>query len=163
MTKIRIKLGDLEVEAEGEEQFIKEELLGIVSAAAKLHGASPNLRGAGNGLPDRHNSAGRSGDPQSLKLTTSSIAAKLGAKSGSDLVLAASAQLAFVQNKTSFSRKDILAEAKTASAYYNENVAKNLSSYLNSLVKAHKLNEVSVDVYALHATAVTDLESKVAS
>lgn len=161
-TKLRIKFDDMEIESEGEEQFVKKELLDIVGAAVKLRESlGINSDSRPNGAEHRDSSHDRH-TRNPVQLTTSTIAAKLGANSGPDLILAASAQLTFVQNKDSFSRKELLTEAKTASAYYNENVGKNLSSHLNSLIKAHKLNEVSVGVFALHATARAELETKVA-
>jgi hypothetical protein len=162
MTKLRIKFDDMEIESEGEEQFVKKELLDIVAAAAKLReslGIDSDSRV--NGAENRDSSRVRRAH-DSIQLTTSSIATKLGAQSGPDLLLAAAAQLTFVQNKDSFTRRDLLNQARTASAYYNENVRKNLSSHLNSLVKGNKLNEVSVGVFALHAKARAELETKVA-
>src|SRR5437660_1241241 len=99
MTKLRIKVGDIEVESEADEQFIRKELLEIVSATVKLHensafGSEPVV----NGAEGRQLSPTRTSRTPA-QLTTGTIAAKLGANSGPDLILAASAQLTFVQNK----------------------------------------------------------------
>jgi hypothetical protein len=160
MTKLRIRTGDLEIDAEGEEQFVKNDVLELVKEIVRLQGSvSPSKE-----HKHKENSHLDPRGPQDpIKLTTSSIAAKLNAKSGPDLIIAAGAQLTFVQQKESFSRNDLLAEARTASAYYSENVRKNLSSHLNSLVKSRKLNEISVGVFAIHASARQELEAKISS
>jgi hypothetical protein len=162
MTKLRIKIGDFEIDAEGEEQFVKNDLLEIVKSAMKLQDTTvvrtrDFAGGAEGGEDDRHSRH------NVVQLTTSSIAAKLNAKSGPDLIIAAAAQLTFVQNKESFGRNELLKQARTASAYFNENVRKNLSSHLNSLVRARKLNELSVGVFAIHAAARAELETIIGS
>jgi len=153
----------MEIESEGEEDFVKGGLGDLVEAAVKLREtAQSGLRARPNGA-EHNNSSQRHQSGNSLKLTTSTIAAQLGVNSGHDLLVAAAAQLTFVQDKQSFTRKELLAEARSASAYYKENMRKNLSNYLNSLVKASTLNEVSAGVFALHANTRAELESKIVS
>ena len=98
-----------------------------------------------------------------LQLTTGSIAAKLNVKNGSDLLLSACARLALVDHRDTFSRKEILREAKTATGYYSENVSKHISRELDKLVRQKKINEVSSDTYALQAVAKEELTSQLGS
>ncbi|MCE9612600.1 MAG: hypothetical protein K8R23_20555 [Chthoniobacter sp.] len=158
MNKIRIKYGQLEVEFEGSEDFIKSELpelLETVTGLLKAAGTEVADTESGSVLPP---SAGTS--QPGLTLSTSSIAHKLGFKEGSDLVLAACAHLAFAQAKESFSRAEILKEMKAAKTYFKTSYSSNLSNYIQTLVKSNKLLEGSGGSYALHATTIADLKSK---
>src|SRR5690348_16260150 len=94
-SKIKIKVGPVEVEYEGSEEFLKNELAELLSSISKLYresGASsqPPTPPAGNGI-------GSIG-------TTGAIAVKLQASSGSDLALAAAARLYLGHQKASFTR-----------------------------------------------------------
>jgi hypothetical protein len=97
---------------------------------------------------------------KTLELTTNSIAAKLNASSGPDLVLAACAHLHFVKGQHTFHRKNILAEMKLANNYFKKNFANNLSKSLKSLAKDEKLIERTEDTYALDAKTVSELQTR---
>ncbi len=84
---------------------------------------------------------------------TAVIAAKIGCKHGTDLVLAASAQLSLGAGQRSFSRAVLLGEMKTAAQYYQPVYGKNLSRYLRNLIKERQLNEPRPGHYALTAPA----------
>ena len=84
---------------------------------------------------------------------TADIAGKIGCNHGTDLVLAASAQLSLGAGQKSFSRAALLGEMKTAGAYYKPVYGKNLSRYLRNLVKERQLNEPRPGNYALSAPA----------
>jgi hypothetical protein len=151
-SKIRIKVGDIEVEYEGAEDFLKKELPELLKAVSNLQYVPPHLRTPGSG--------GFSKDD--IKLTTSNIAAKLNCKSGPDLVMAACAHLYFVEKKDTFERKTILREMKRATSYYKSSYSNNLSSSLKSLVEDDKLTEPSTNVFSLHANTVKDLHARLA-
>ena len=84
---------------------------------------------------------------------TAAIAAKIGCKHGTDLVLAASAQLSLGAGQGSFSRAVLLGEMKTADQYYQPVYGKNLSRYLRNLIKERQLKEPRPGHYALTAPA----------
>ena len=84
---------------------------------------------------------------------TADIARRIGCKHGTDLVLAASAQLNLGAGQRSFSRAALLGEMKTAREYYEPVYGKNLSRYLRNLIKERQLNEPRPGSYALTATA----------
>ena len=84
---------------------------------------------------------------------TADIAAKIGCKHGTDLVLAAAAQLHLGAGQRSFSRAALLGEMKTAEEYYKPVYGKNLSRYLRNLIKERQLNESRPGNYALTAPA----------
>ena len=106
----------------------------------------------------------RSGDAQGVKLqmTTGTIAAKLNAKTGPDLIIAAAARLTLVMEATSVQRKDLLKEMKSATGYYNKVFSNNLSRYLQQLVKQKKLHGESEDTYSLTPTTRSELEARLA-
>ncbi|WP_462248916.1 hypothetical protein [Ekhidna sp.] len=159
-SKIKIKMGPIEVEYEGSESFLKEELPEILKAVSDLYKEA----GSKMELPNSNSIA----NPQLvetdtlLEETTGSLAAKLSSNSGPELIIAAAAQLTFVQSKDRFTRKEISDSIKTASAYYKNSYGSNLTTYLNNLVKDGSLLEKSKDVYALSATKLKQLKSSLA-
>lgn len=164
-SKIKIKLGAIEVEYEGSETFLKEELPQLLSAVSDLYAKSlATLEPPSSSQNTPANAATASntntGNKTKLEATTGSIAAKLGCKSGPELVMAAAARLTFALQTTTFARQKIIDEMKTASAYYKATYVNNLTSYLNNLVKDGKLNEPSQGNYALTATSWKDLEQR---
>ena len=84
---------------------------------------------------------------------TADIAGKIGCKHGTDLVLAASAQLNIGAGQRSFSRAALLGEMKTATEHYKPVYGKNLSRYLRNLIKERQLSEPRPGNYALTAPA----------
>jgi len=154
-SKIRIKIGPIEVEYEGSQDFMKKELLDLIRTVSDLY-TSSNL--------DREQKEGGAegqGQGQGIQMSTSAIAAKLSCKSGTDLAIAAAAHLTLVKKTKVFSRKALLKEMQTASSYYKTSYGANLTSTLNSLLKS-KFNEPSSGNYALTATTKEELRSRLA-
>lgn len=164
-SKIRIKMGAIEVECEGSEEFLKKELPDILAAVSKLHGE----RGAGSQGGEDAESEGRekltrkNGHHGGAIGTTATIAGKLNAKSGPDLMIAAAARLTVVQNREDFSRKELLDEMKTASGYYSENVRKNFTNYLRGKVRSGDLLEPRSGYYCLSKPKRDEISEKLAS
>lgn len=153
--RIRLKLGDLEVEYEGSESFIKSNLLALVSEAIEL------LQERGDQIPKAQVSPPLKDSDKQFSGTTSTIASKLSAKSGPDLIIAATTRLTLVLGLESFSRQQLLDEMKSASAYYKKSYSNNLSSYLQRLVKSNDLIEAATDTYALSASKRTEVEKTI--
>lgn len=165
--KIRIKVGSMELEYEGDPSFltggieallvtmgglagkVPEEVTPLIEAAVQL----PPANGIGNGATVV------SGQ---YTFSTNTIAAKLGAKSGLDLVICAMAHLELVQGKASSIRAEILAEMKNAKQYYKQTMSNNLSKSLSTLITAKRINEGAKDSYALTAAERKLIEAKVA-
>lgn len=158
-SKIRIKLGEIEIEYEGDESFLTKELPQLLAVVSELHVKSGATDSSGSGSKSGSNGAGDADVPE---LTTGSIAAKLSAKSGTDLILAASAHLTFVAKKQKFSRQDITKEMKSASAYFKKSYVNNLTTGLNTLVKSGKLLEPSSGAFALSAATRASLKARLA-
>ncbi len=161
VTKIRIKLGIVEIEYEGDENFFKEELPQIlteISRLAKETGidiASDCLNPSSeHALPEKTNN--------NIIGTTSTIAAKIGGSSGQELIIAAAARITFVEQNDTFTRERLIAEMKTAPAYFKPSYVNNLSRYLSKLIKSGKIIEIKANTYTLAAKTRTELENRLA-
>lgn len=154
-SKIRIRVGEVEVEYEGSESFLKGELLNILKKVSELHEGNGGRASPG---PAKHGA----GDTAAARLSTASIASKLACRGGQDLVLAAGAHLTFSQNAETFTRQQVLAEIKSARAYYKRSYSNNLTKYLDALVRSGRLNEPSAGTYSLAADARKDIEARLA-
>ncbi|HEY0075541.1 MAG TPA: hypothetical protein VGB77_15695 [Abditibacteriaceae bacterium] len=160
--KLNVKLGPIEFEYEGSEEFLKDELPAVLETFSQIDVKTFNV-GSGNGGPTLGSQSGIGSSTSSgnaaIQLSSGNIAAKLDCKSGSDLVIAACAHLTLVMNKEAFSRKDILEDMQTATSYYKVTYSKNLTQSLATLIKDGKLIERSKNSYALHASQRTQLEA----
>jgi hypothetical protein len=164
MANIKIKLGILELDCEGPEEFLKAEVPNFLKLALETHSKIPAQSVAAVPAPATVHAPHANGSGCAIpgfQSTTENIAMKLGAKSGPELVLAAAARLAFVVGKTTFTRDNLHDEIKTATGFYNEGHRKNLTGSLRSLVKDDKLNEITAGNYALSTTAKPELEAKI--
>lgn len=166
-SKIRIKLGPIEVEYEGSETFLKEELPQLLAAVSDLYSKSHEALGTpASALAPASAltqiSEGSRGQQAKFEATTGAIAAKLGVNSGGALIMAAAARLSLVSGQGSFPRQSIIDEMKTASAYYKATYLNNLTTSLNRLVKDGKLNEPSQGKYALTANSLKEMEQRLA-
>lgn len=182
-TRIRVRKGDTEVEYEGSEQFLKTELSSLLRAAssfpsgARRQAPSPSPGGAAGrrrtvgGKPAAAKRSGRKTsapvaavdkaavgrDADAPKSGTAAIAARIGCRHGTDLVLAASAQLNLRAGRKTFSRAALLGEMKTAAQYYKPVDGKNLSRYLKNLIRERQLNQPRPGIYALTAGAKREM------
>ena len=131
------------------------------TSGGKSSARTPSGRQAGSETSAASGSGGPAGDRGSAgpdtkppaASPTAAIAAKIGCKHGTDLVLAASAQLSLGAGQRSFSRAVLLGEMKTAAQYYQPVYGKNLSRYLRNLIKERQLTEPRPGHYALTAPA----------
>jgi hypothetical protein len=155
-SKIKIKVGQVEVEFEGSEEFLSKELSVLLKNVSSLSAGLPTDP-AGDPPNDQLSPPG--GD---IQMTTNSIAAKLSVKSGSDLLVAAATHLAIVKRASTFSRQQILKEMKTATSYYKKSYSTNFTKYLKTVTDAGTLIESAANAYALSAKAKTDQEKKLA-
>jgi len=160
-SKLRIRIGEVEIDYEGTEEFLKQELPQLLKTAMELHQAAGTV--SGDGQPKKKDAAAGKGGGGVPSLTTGSIAAKLGSKSGSDLLLAAAAHLTLVSKKDTFSRQQLLTEMQSATSYYKTSYSANLSRYFKTaLLKDGFLSEISSNSFALNAVNRTELEKKLA-
>lgn len=156
MSKIRIRVGDLEIEFEGSEDFIKEQIPEILQDAADIKVSSSVQT-----TEEEIEGISQEEQEKFVDLSTASIAQKIGVKTGKELVIAAAAFLTFVKNKPSFHRREILYAMKEATPYYQQNYSKNLSRYLDQLVREGSFNKTSAGTYALSMRVRRDLEERI--
>jgi len=160
VSKIRIKMGAIELEYEGSESFLKEELPDLLAAVSKLH---TDTGGALTSPAPAVTPPGPQRPSPSLQITTGTIAGRVKCKSGPDLIRAAAARLHFGLGQTSFTRQQILDQMQEAPTYYKATYSKNLTQNLSGLVKGGKLNEISKDTYALTPGALDELRAQIDS
>jgi len=163
-SKIKIKIGQIEIEYEGSEDFLKEELPSLLEAVTELYKETGALTEAVTDAPASAatgNAPAASINSDSIG-TTNSIAAKTGAKSGTELAIAAAARLVLGRKLEQFTRKQLLEEMKNATQYYKSSFGSNLSTSLKTLVGDHKFIERAKDTYALKADVVQSLEAQLA-
>ena len=154
MPTIKIRLGALEVEYDGDQEFIESGLLNLIS---ELKGVAP-AASAGPAAAPAGNGDGSS--PLGVGHTTSQIAQIMSVSTGPDLAIAAAAHLTIVKGQTHLQRADILKEMKGSPSFYTDNYSSNLSSILNGLVKKKQLNPIGANVFALANSMKKELEQK---
>jgi hypothetical protein len=143
-TKLKLKMGSLEIEYEGEEEFLKNELpdlLGTVRELGDLTEWRENGTSSGN--------AKSLGGDRANHLSTSVIASKLNCKQGADLIEAAAFYLIGNLKKETFTRDELIREMRSAKAFFKKSYVNNLSNYLKQLVSGQRLNEVGTDVFSV--------------
>ena len=160
-SKIRIRMGQVEVEFEGSEEFLRNDLLNLLTTACDLYNNQSIIDEVASENEDRDlNTSPHRSYNSSLKWSTATIAAKLGVKNGKHLVIAACTHLHFESNQESFTRAQILDEMKKATGYYQQNYSKNLSRYIQQLMKDGTIIESAKHTYALSASRLISLEQE---
>ncbi len=166
VSKISIKLGSIEVEFEGSETFLKDELPELLTAVAKLYrdaGLSDEARAVKIKEPSPSSLSSSATSLSSEEFgTVSSIAAKLGCSSGPDLILAALLRMVRAGNMQ-VARKALTEEMKAATGFYKTTYTSNLTSSLTSLIKTDAVREVAKGIYTLSVKKREELESKLAA
>jgi hypothetical protein len=165
--KIRIKVGSMELEYEGDPSFLTGGIEALLVTMGDLAGkapeeVTPQIEAAVQPPPANGVSNGTSVVGGQYTFSTNTIAAHLAVKTGPELVICAMAQLELVQGKSTSDRAAILAEMKSATTYYKENMSKNMSHALTSLTRNKRINQTTKDSYALSANEKKRVEAKVA-
>ncbi len=162
-TRLCVKLGAAEIEYEGGSQFLKDvimptvsKILGIVESRAELQRSTPMLQI--DSSPKELSSI----TAAEVSHSTSTIAIMLGAKSASDLAIAAAAHLTFAQKKERLSRQEILDEMKGATSFFKSSYVNNHSNSLKVLIKADRLRQLAPDEYGLSQQERKELEKLLA-
>lgn len=157
MTKIHIRLGEIEVEYEGEADFLSS---GLTTLLEQLHELSARVSKERGSAKTHVEPKPREVGTTALPMTTKTVAQKLSAKSGSELALAAGAQLGILQGQHTFKRSEIQKQMESATGIYTPNMASNLTKSLNRLVKNRKMVEAEAGVYALTPDTEGELRTK---
>src|SRR5690348_10903329 len=101
-TKLVLKCGDIEVQCEGTEEFIKTELPKLIEGIARLREDAPEERGDASGK----GGDGRKTPSDVAKWSISTFAQKLAVKKGPELVMAAALSLS-LQGSDVFTKKTL--------------------------------------------------------
>ncbi len=155
--KLKLKLGDLEVEFDGSEDFVRKDLVKLAQDFSKTGVPVASARPS-NGKPQSATTNG----PLDQTLTTTAIAKKLSCKTLQDLIQSAVAYLALVRGQESFSKDEIWENMKAATGYFDAKMSKNYSREIGKMVKADFLREVAKDRFSLASEHVTALQTRIA-
>lgn len=161
-TKMRIKVGSVEVEYEGTTAFSLAEFkdfLSHVETVTKSSAFQSCLDGGAN--QTQLDQYPKNPQPQKQNLSINTVAKKLSAKTGPDLAEAAAATIQLYEGKSSFSRNELLETMRKATMHYKDSMAGNLSKILAQLT-GKKFNQISDGKYSLSAEAYEDLVKKLA-
>jgi hypothetical protein len=163
-TKLKIKMGHIEFEYEGDAAYDNEAVKDLFSHIESLAGAAPP--GTFDALPplnDPENGGGGADIPEDIaNLSVQTVAARLGGKSTRDVTLAAAAHLQVCEGRRSFTRRELLADMQQANGYYNQIMSSNLSKTLRALVAGKLLMTMTGDQMSLSAKELERLKAKLA-
>jgi hypothetical protein len=156
--------GTVEFEYEGDAEFTHDSIKDLFTHMEALFSASTMLVAGGGDpkSPDALDAAGQSTGNGTLNLHTNSIAAKLGAKSGPEVALAAAAYLQMTESKDRSSRRELLTAMQSANAHYKDSMSGNLTKHIKTLLSSHQLNQLGQDAFSLSASARSSLEQRLA-
>jgi hypothetical protein len=158
-SKIRIRLGEVELDYEGSEAFLKDNLQSLLKIVTDLSGSQQDEE-TNKGFAAGVHGGDHSG--QRIQLSTNSIAAKLPSSTGPELATVAAVHLTLTKGQDTFSRKQLLAEMRTAAGYFKTSYGKNFSQSLRSLLKDGTLTESSTGNFSLAAKVREDMRGRLA-
>ena len=147
--KVRFRVGDLELEYQGPSSYVENGLIdlfekvlsyGDFDVGTLVRQAPEPAAGPPEKSPPRQ---------MNTDISLATMISRLGGNTGPDVVFMAAAHLAVCQDRTRFSRAEILENAKSADGYYKRSISSNLSSYLDRLLKDGRLSQYSDKSYSL--------------
>jgi len=153
--KIRLKVGSIELECEGEEGFLKEEVPRLLKVAENLRAEQNDDDIPKNGKRGLV-AVGKDGQ----QLSTSLIAGKLNCRKGTELIEAAAFFLVGVKQKESFTRDELINEMRAAKAFFKRSYVSNLSNYLKTLAASQRLNELGGDIFSMPHDALGKMKDR---
>jgi hypothetical protein len=156
-SKVRVKLGQLEVECEGTEEFLKDELPKLLDAFLKLQPkVPPAVDRPTAGLPDSAGTAGGTG----LDFSMPEFANRLEAETAAQLMTAAGAFLMLVKKQVPFKRKELLETMKLASSQFKPAMTSNFDTTKKKLLKEGVFNEPNKGEFTVKAPTLATLKAK---
>ncbi len=146
--KVRFRVGSVELEYQGPAAYIEDGLIELLEKVLSYRDddVDQNERPR-EPTPNRGEESGRKRGNHDISLAT--MISRLGGKTGPDVVFMSAAHLALCQNRGSFSRAEILENAKTAVGHYKKSISGNLTSYLRRLLADGRLSQHSDTTYSL--------------
>ena len=163
-SKLKIKMGHIEFEYEGDAQFDKDAIKDLFTHLESLVGVTPAAAFESTPPAADHPGAGiagsEGGNHELSNLAANTVAARLSVKTGSDLAIAAAATLQLSQGQDSFTRKQLLEAMQSAKTYYKTSMGSNLSKALDVLISSKRINSLSNNEMSLSAAEVASLKGK---
>jgi hypothetical protein len=152
--KLRIKAKGIEIEWEGEVDYLKNDLPDLIAAIVSALGINP-------GDDEEDDEVDSSATLKSgIKTTTAALAAKLKPGTGAELFKLALAKLQLSDDIEPATRAQIHNEMKTASKFYRPNMKNNLNNMIDTLLGQGAINEPETGSYALTQATLEELQAK---
>ena len=146
--KIRVRVGELELEFIGSEELLQEKLEPFLDAFIGFREKLGNTSSELSQVSDTE-VARQTGELPWAELSPSTIAVRLSAKTGPQLAEAAAAYRTICCGELTFTRKQIIDTMREMPTLHNKNMNSNLSKNLMGLVKNATLNETQNGLYTL--------------
>lgn len=163
--QVSITAGSVTIDYNGSQEFIENGLIDLLKKAVDLamSNGMPLSLPAPSGSGHSNTGVVVGETPKLQHFSTSTIASKRSVSSGPELIIAAMGHLQLVKGDDTVQRHDIATEMKSATAYYKSTYVSNLTSYLQSLVKAGRINQITDKTYALASSERKSLEQILAT
>jgi hypothetical protein len=163
-TKLKIKMGHIEFEYEGEAPYDTEAVKDLFTHLETLMGAAPP--GAFDTPPPPPSSNGVDPDASAPSdfgnLAPNTVAARLNAKTGTDVAIAAGAHLQICLGKDTFNRDELRTNMQAQTNYYSAGMSGNLTKILKGLIASKRINSLANDQMSLSAGEIANLKAKLA-
>lgn len=166
--KIRIKMGIMEVEYEGESSFLEDGLSQLLSELVELSQNMPtqvSIEDVDSEIViNSENNVPKSSHSRTIGVdfTTSMVASHSDAADAVDLALCAMAYLELKNGTKPNDRKAILSEMKTVSSIYNATMNKNHAANLKRLAKNRRINDMGSNKFSLGKEELARFEGIIA-
>jgi hypothetical protein len=143
--KLRIKAKGVEIEWEGDVEFLKSDVPHLIASIIEAigSGATDEQEETGDGI------SGRNGANTPNAFTTASAAGKLQARTGGDLFKAALLKLQMSDGVEPAPRARILDEMRLAPRIFKPSMGGNLTRIIDGLLDQGEINEPSSGNYVL--------------
>lgn len=155
-SKIHIKVGGVEFAGEGNQDWLAVQLDKVLEKIPEL--LKIEVKNYAVNDPIKNDQGNEFINKENSSLSVLNIAGKLNSKSGTDLVIAASAYLHFTEGKLNFTRDDISSNMKRATGIYKDSFLANLTKTLTRMEKNGSLLK-NGNAYCLSANKVSELDA----
>jgi hypothetical protein len=156
--KLRIKAKGIEIEWEGEVEYLKNDLPDLIAAI---------VAALGIGSSDNDEDDDQQGEPEKVVLgagksfTTAALAAKVQPKTGADLFKVALAKIQLSDKIEPAPRAQIHGEMRNAPKFYKPAMRGNLGKIIHALLESSEINEPKSGHFALTQSAQEQVQAKI--
>ena len=151
--KLRIKTKGIEIEWEGEVEFLKSEVPDLIASIIQAIGGAP--------VDSTGDDVGSDEPLNNLQFTTAAAAAKVQPKTAAELFKVALAKLQISDGVEPASRAAVLEEMKAAPKFYKPTMSGNLTKTIDALLAAGEINEPSTGNFALSQAQQNQLQTRI--